>query len=413
MRREFIIVKKLICILLLAALLLAPTAFAKGCKHENTELRNAETGTCCEPGYSGDLYCLDCSTVLIPGHATENGPHMLYEEPKGYRESTCTMHGFAGNFYCSECGGLIVKGEILPMLEHVPGSTGEAEEPDCDDEGCTAYTNCLHCYQTFEGREPIPALGHDFSEVYETVEATCRSEGFISGYCARCEYDREEDIAQLEHDYVDNVCTGCGYYLPGLYDNDGNLVKTWEQLCEDGDIYFEKYRDYGEYRIEYESVYLGLTGQLVLPDDADLYSRLLAGSQLTSLWFGQNADYIYELSDCPNLEKIVLPWEGLEDAIKQLLEDIHANMFEMAKKYRDEKIYEASNFDEFVKNVEEGQGFVRAPWCDETACELEIKEKTGITTRCMPLFEDFDVTGCTCVHCGKPAKKIMYFGKSY
>ena len=113
------------------------------------------------------------------------------------------------------------------------------------------------------------------------------------------------------------------------------------------------------------------------------------------------------------LEKIVLPWEGLEDAIKQLLEDIHANMFEMAKKYRDEKIYEASNFDEFVKNVEEGQGFVRAPWCDETACELEIKEKTGITTRCMPLFEDFDVTGCTCVHCGKPAKKIMYFGKSY
>ena len=306
MRREFIIVKKLICILLLAALLLAPTAFAKGCKHENTELRNAETGTCCEPGYSGDLYCLDCNTVLIPGHATENGPHMLYEEPKGYRESTCTMHGFAGNFYCSECGGLIVKGEILPMLEHVPGSTGEAEEPDCDDEGCTAYTNCLHCYQTFEGREPIPALGHDFSEVYETVEATCRSEGFISGYCARCEYDREEDIAQLEHDYVDNVCTGCGYYLPGLYDNDGNLVKTWEQLCEDGDIYFEKYRDYGEYRIEYESVYLGLTGQLVLPDDADLYSRLLAGSQLTSLWFGQNADYIYELSDCPNLEKIYL-----------------------------------------------------------------------------------------------------------
>ena len=73
----------------------------------------------------------------------------------------------------------------------------------------------------------------------------------------------------------------------------------------------------------------------------------------------------------------------------------------------------AANFQHIVKNVEEGQGFVRAPWCDETACELEIKEKTGITTRCMPLFEDFDVTGCTCVHCGKPAKKIMYFGKSY
>lgn len=111
-------------------------------------------------------------------------------------------------------------------------------------------------------------------------------------------------------------------------------------------------------------------------------------------------------------EKITLPWEGLAEKIVSLLEDIHANMFAMAKAYRDAKIFPAKDFDEFRKGIDEGKGFVRAPWCGETACELEIKAETGATTRCMPLDEHEVVDG-VCVHCGKPAKKIMYFGKSY
>lgn len=111
-------------------------------------------------------------------------------------------------------------------------------------------------------------------------------------------------------------------------------------------------------------------------------------------------------------EKITLPWEGLAEKIVSLLEDIHANMFAMAKAYRDAKIFPAKDFDEFRKGIDEGKGFVRAPWCGETACELEIKSETGATTRCMPLDEHEVVDGA-CVHCGKPAKKIMYFGRSY
>ena len=111
-------------------------------------------------------------------------------------------------------------------------------------------------------------------------------------------------------------------------------------------------------------------------------------------------------------EKIALPWEGLAEKIVSLLEEIHANMFAMAKAYRDAKIFPAKDFDEFRKGIDEGKGFVRAPWCGETACELEIKAETGATTRCMPLDEHEVVDG-VCVHCGKPAKKIMYFGRSY
>ena len=41
----------------------------------------------------------------------------------------------------------------------------------------------------------------------------------------------------------------------------------------------------------------------------------------------------------------------------------------------------------------------------------EIKEKYGVTSRCMP-FEQEHIAD-TCVCCGKPAKKMVYWGKSY
>ncbi len=50
-------------------------------------------------------------------------------------------------------------------------------------------------------------------------------------------------------------------------------------------------------------------------------------------------------------------------------------------------------------------------WCGETECEEAIKDETTATTRCMP-FEQEHLSD-VCVHCGKPAKKMVYFGKAY
>ena len=47
--------------------------------------------------------------------------------------------------------------------------------------------------------------------------------------------------------------------------------------------------------------------------------------------------------------------------------------------------------------------------CQE--CEDKIKEVTGATSRCMP-FEQEHLSD-VCVHCGKPAKTMVYFGKAY
>lgn len=298
--------KKLICILILAALLLAPAAFAKGCAHENTRLRNAVKATCRGNGYSGDLCCADCDAVLIPGFAVGNGAHKLEDEPRGYRKATCTQPGFSGNYYCIDCNGLVIKGSPTPVLQHVPKVGDDACEPSCGSEGYTATIYCALCRNTLEDRREIPAPGHDFSEIYESVDASCRSAGVVSGHCITCDWDVEEEIPQLEHNFENNVCTGCGYYAPGLYDNDGKLVKTWEQLCDDYDIYSRKYRDYGGYRISYESVYLGMTGMLVLPDDADIYAEMFSGIELSSMWFGKSQDSFSSLANCPNLESVYI-----------------------------------------------------------------------------------------------------------
>ena len=56
-------------------------------------------------------------------------------------------------------------------------------------------------------------------------------------------------------------------------------------------------------------------------------------------------------------------------------------------------------------------GFVKAMWCGDQACEDTIKEKFAATSRCMP-FEQEQISD-TCVCCGKPAKRMVYWGRAY
>ena len=108
-------------------------------------------------------------------------------------------------------------------------------------------------------------------------------------------------------------------------------------------------------------------------------------------------------------EKVTLPLEGLADAIKELLADIHKNLFEQAKAFRDNRTQTVSNMEELGEVVQ--TGFAKAMWCGSRECEDTIKEKFNATSRNMP----FDQTpiGETCVCCGKKAEKLIYFAKAY
>ena len=110
-------------------------------------------------------------------------------------------------------------------------------------------------------------------------------------------------------------------------------------------------------------------------------------------------------------EKISVNLDDLETTVTELLETIQKDMLEVARAHRDSHTYVAKNWDEFVDTVNNKPGFIKAMWCGETECEENIKAETGATTRCMP-FEQENL-GETCVCCGKPAKKMVYFGRAY
>ncbi len=110
-------------------------------------------------------------------------------------------------------------------------------------------------------------------------------------------------------------------------------------------------------------------------------------------------------------EKLTCRLEGIEQTVGSLLEQIQKDMLEKARRHLEEHTYTAATKEEFEKLFAEKSGFVKAMWCGELECEEKIKEVYGVTSRCMPFAQE-QIAG-TCVCCGKPAKKMVYWGRSY
>ncbi|MBQ5677227.1 MAG: proline--tRNA ligase [Lachnospiraceae bacterium] len=110
-------------------------------------------------------------------------------------------------------------------------------------------------------------------------------------------------------------------------------------------------------------------------------------------------------------EKIEVSLDDLETEVAKLLEAMQKEMLERARTHREEHTYTATNFEEFEKTINEKPGFIKAMWCGNQECEDLIKEKTSATSRCMP-WEQEQISD-TCVCCGKPATKMVYWGRAY
>ena len=110
-------------------------------------------------------------------------------------------------------------------------------------------------------------------------------------------------------------------------------------------------------------------------------------------------------------EKTEVALADLAAKVGELLEQMQKDMLERARNHVKNHTYEAKNYDEFCDTINNKPGFVKAMWCGELACEEKIKEDTTATSRCMP-FEQEQISD-VCVCCGKPAKKMVYWGKAY
>lgn len=110
-------------------------------------------------------------------------------------------------------------------------------------------------------------------------------------------------------------------------------------------------------------------------------------------------------------EKLVCSLDEIESTVETLLETIQKDMLERARTHRDSHTYVATTYDEFKDIVANKPGFVKAMWCMDEACENKIKEDTTATSRCMPFEQEQLSDKCVC--CGRPAKKMVYWGKAY
>ena len=118
-----------------------------------------------------------------------------------------------------------------------------------------------------------------------------------------------------------------------------------------------------------------------------------------------------EIARRDTLTKEIVPMEGIENHVENLLEDIQTNLFEKAKKYRDEHITPVDDFETFKKVLEEKGGFISAHWDGTPETEEKIKELTKATIRCIPL-DNKEEEGKD-ILTGKPSKQRVLFAKAY
>jgi prolyl-tRNA synthetase len=112
-----------------------------------------------------------------------------------------------------------------------------------------------------------------------------------------------------------------------------------------------------------------------------------------------------------------IPRGSLVEHVKELLEKIQQNMYEVAKQKREACVQEVKTWDEFIKALNEKK-LILAPWCDEEEVERDVKARTkgetgAAKTLCSPFDQPELPEGTLCFASGKPAKKWTYWGRSY
>ena len=110
-------------------------------------------------------------------------------------------------------------------------------------------------------------------------------------------------------------------------------------------------------------------------------------------------------------EKVFVPLTELEATVQVLLKEVHDNLYAMAEKNLEDNTFDFTTWEE-VKEMAQGKGgFARTKWCGSLECELAMKEKAGVSSRCMPLKQSGTVGKCPV--CGKECTTDIYWGVAY
>jgi len=110
------------------------------------------------------------------------------------------------------------------------------------------------------------------------------------------------------------------------------------------------------------------------------------------------------------LEKETITCDGIEEYVKNLLDDIQQNIYQKAYDFRASHIVSADTYEEFKEKIEDGV-FIMAHWDGTAETEELIKNETKATIRCIPL--EGDKTPGKCMVTGKPSAQRVVFARAY
>jgi len=112
-----------------------------------------------------------------------------------------------------------------------------------------------------------------------------------------------------------------------------------------------------------------------------------------------------------NRQKYFVPLDELETKIPQVLSELRDALYQSALENRERRTFAAHDLEEMKELADTKSGFIKAMWCGDRECEEKLKDVAGVSSRCIP-FEQEHISD-TCVCCGKPAEKMVVWGKAY
>ena len=112
-----------------------------------------------------------------------------------------------------------------------------------------------------------------------------------------------------------------------------------------------------------------------------------------------------------NREKTFVAIADLPTVLPELLKKVTEGIYNRALANRENRTWEAHDLATLTEIAESKNGYIKAMWCGDEACEIALKEQADVTSRCIPF--GMEPIGETCVCCGKPAKRLVYWGKAY
>jgi prolyl-tRNA synthetase len=118
-----------------------------------------------------------------------------------------------------------------------------------------------------------------------------------------------------------------------------------------------------------------------------------------------------EIARRDNLTKESREFEGTENHIISLLDQIQENIYAKALQFREENTINVDDYETFKQKIEEG-GFLMCHWDGTAETEAKIKEETKATIRCIPLDGPSQEEG-KCIYSGKPSVGRVIFARAY